>query len=47
MECYICLDICDTKKYTIRRCGHCFHKKCIYEWFEKICHVQYVEPMCM
>ena len=37
MECPICLDEFqrDDDVYTIKSCGHSFHKKCIHKWFCK------------
>ena len=35
IQCPICLELitCDTLQKL--KCGHCFHKKCIYKWMEK------------
>lgn len=40
-ECIICFSKLDIKK-EILQCGHCFHKKCINNWFKK----QRTCPIC-
>lgn len=44
--CTICQDIMEENEYyrKLCDCGHCFHKKCVDEWFFK--SSSYVCPLC-
>jgi hypothetical protein len=38
-ECSICLENIDKKHITLEKCGHKFHKKCLFKWL-------HIKPFC-